>query len=461
MTMKIGNTEEALPMRIRMAIMITALSAVAVLSLPAFGVPAVTVAAEEEIYDFVNPDNGSGPLWSFGCSPIARVGEAVYVSQMETGKDVPPLSNTRWRLLRRDAGGWRMLAEADAFRQREPCVLAQGPAGELFLYVNDSTQPPGAMYGNCQPHLLRFLVKGDTVEQQPVMPVWRGEPYYTDHSYRGYAADPAHGQLLMLNIDAKTGVEHACLLSTAGETLANGSITFPIRSCYPQVSLRDGAVSVMAIGDIVEPVEEWRKYKHEQTQRDWDYVFRILYLAETPDLRGQDFGNPLEIANVDATGGHISNKDLWVSPEGEAYLMYTEREVASALLRDKFFPGKSILDTLKVAVVKGGQVISRRTLLEGTDQRAPGDARFHVTPEGVVYAVLNVTGEDAGNKVLQVYPPLDAAPLIPIPLKTPFSSFLLASVRAGNAPSNLIDMYGHTTSGEKLCYAQIRIDSGG
>ena len=57
------------------------------------------VVAEEDVYTYTNPNNGSGPMWSYGCSPIARVGDRVFVSQMETGEGVPPLSNTRWRLL--------------------------------------------------------------------------------------------------------------------------------------------------------------------------------------------------------------------------------------------------------------------------------------------------------------------------------------------------------------------------
>ena len=70
--------------------------------LPVFGfAQTVEVKAEEEVYKFVNPNNGSGPLWDYGSTNIVRCGENVYVSQQETGEGVPPLSNTRWRLLKR------------------------------------------------------------------------------------------------------------------------------------------------------------------------------------------------------------------------------------------------------------------------------------------------------------------------------------------------------------------------
>jgi len=416
----------------------------------------ITVRAEEPVYSFISPNNGSGPLWSYGCTVIARLGEDVYISQMETGADIPPLCNTRWRLLKREQDGWRMIAEADAFRQREPCPLARLSDSCLIMNVNDSTQPEGTKYGECEPHLLRFVFPGGSAQCGALRPAWTGRPNFTDHSYRGFAADPARNQLLMLNIDAKTSVQHACLLSASGETLATGSIRFPIRACYPQVQLSKGRVSVLAISDIVEPVKEWRAYKFAQTQQSWDYVFRILYFTETPNLFKQDFAEPIEIANVDATGGYISNKDLWVSPHGKAYILYTECEVASALLRDKFHPGKSIINALKLAVVKSQRIVERRTLLQGTEKSAPGEARFHLTPEGTLWAVVYMNGEGGGNKLLRIHPAGSENRLLPIPLKTPMPGYCLASARAGNQPSNIIDMAG-CLPGNVMAYAQITV----
>jgi len=421
------------------------------------GAPKLRVLAEEDVYSFVSPNNGSGPLWSFGCTCIARMDDTVVISQMETGEQVPPLANTRWRLLRRDEAGWRMIAEAEGYRQREPCPLAVTSAKDVFLYANDSTQPPGTQYGPCEPYLWRFVFSGDAVEQTKLSPKWRGETYFTDHSYRGFAADRESAELLMLNIDAHTSIQHACLLSTTGETLANGSITFPIRACYPQVALIRGSVHVLAVGDIVEPVPEWRQYKFDQKQRVWDYVFRVLYYAYTPNLRKQNFGTPIEIANVDKTGGHIGNQDLWISPEGDAYILYTQREVQSELLRDKFFPGASTIDSLYLAVVRNGAVITRRTLITGSAEIAPRVARFHVTPDGRLYAVAYINGADSGNKLLQVYPPVEELRLIPVPLSKPFSSFTLASVRAGNVASYTIDILGHREN-DKISYAAVRIE---
>jgi hypothetical protein len=418
----------------------------------------VRVVAEEDVYTFVSPDNGSGPMWSFGCTTITRLGDRVIVSEMETGEGVPLLCNTKWRLAERFEEGWKVFAEAEGYRQREPCVLATLSDREIFLNVNDSIMPPGTEYGPCEPHLLAFDMDNLSEAPRKLMPEWAGETDFTDHSYRGYAADRANRELLMLNINAKTSTEHWALLSADGKTLANGGIDFPIRACYPQVALRNRAAYVLAISDIVEPNEEWRQYKFEQSGAKWDYVFRILYFTWSPDLTTKQFGEPIEIANVDKTGGHISNQDLWISPEGEAYIMYTEREVASALIRDKFVPGGSLVSSLHLAILKDGEVVQRKVLVEGTETVQPGHARFQVTPDGKVYALLHINGAEHPNQLMQIYPLLDDPPTVPVPFKQPFGSYLLASDRAGNEPSNIIDVFGHQTSGTTLSYAQVVVE---
>ena len=448
----------------------------------------IKVEAEEDVYTIVPPNNGSGPLWSYGCAVIARLGADVYVSQMETGEDVPLLCNTRWRLLQRTREGWTMVDEADGYRQREPCIVATTAVDNLYLYVNDSTESPGVKYGRCKPYLLKFrlgdqveptqakplrngetrftdpfyrphrpkLTFGNELERTTIEPSWGTETYFTDHSYRGYAADRRTGHLLMLNIDAKTSVQHAALLSGGGKTLGNGSITFPIRSCYPQVALENNAVHVLAISDIVEPIDEWREYKFDQTQRKWDYVFRILYHTSTPDLAKQDFAPPLEIANVDATAGHISNQDLWIDTSGAAYIMYTEREVTNALMRDKFFPGKSTTNSLHLAVVEDGSVVRRHTLIEGSEASQPGHARFHVAGDGRLWCVAYVSGPEAGMKLFMIYRGEQNGiwGYSHIPLEKPMASFCLPSVRFGNAPSNRIDIFGETGGGT-MSYARV------
>lgn len=436
----------------------SAAAALIALGIQAQDAPKVHIEIEEDVYSFVSPDNGSGPMWNFGCTTMLRLGDRVIVSQMETGEGVPRLCNTRWRLAERTGEGWKIFAEAEGYRQREPSVLAALSDTAFYLNVNDSIMPPGTEYGRCVPKLLAFDAADLAGGYRTFEPIWTGETDFTDHSYRGYASDRETGRLLMLNINAGNSTQHYALLDAEGKTLASGGIDFPIRSCYPQVALKGKAAHVLAISDIREPNAEWQAYKHEQTGQQWDYVFRILYFTSTPDVEGQPFAEPIEIANVDKTGGHISNHDLWIAPDGAAYILYSEVETASALIRDKFVPEGSLIPSLHLAVVKDGKVTERKVLIEGTEAIRPGWSRFHVTPGGTLYALLSVGGMTPSNQLMQVYPQTETPVMVPVPFEQAFSSFFLASDRAGNLPSDLIDVYGHRASGTTLSYARLRIE---
>jgi len=330
----------------------------------------------------------------------------------------------------------------------------------IFLYVNDSLTPPGTHYLECEPHLLHFADVADGAKPVKLSPVWNIEaPYFTDHSYRGFAADRASNEVLMLNIDAKTSIQHWSHLDGAGKTLGNGGISFPIRAAYPQVALKGGSAHVMAIGDIVEPVEAWREYKSSQTGQQWDYVFRILYYTWTPDIRKAGFAEPIEIANVDATAGAIRNEDLWIAPDNSALLLYREQEVQSTMMRDKFFPEGSLTPSLYMAVVREGKIVDRQVLIAGSDTLSPDHARFHATPDGKVYALTYVSGAAPGNYLYQVYPRGENPEAIPVPLSAPFVAFCLANTRAGCAPSDTIDIFGYAGGGPGvMSYAQLRLE---
>ncbi len=416
--------------------------------------PVIKVRVEEDVYTFDPSNNGSGPLWSYGSTQIIRSEFGVFVSQMETGVRVPPLNNTRWRILERGIEGWRTFAEAGLFRQREPCPLVT-LGNELYLSVNDSIVSPLRYNGPCVPGVLQFDVTKPGVLPNRFRPVW-GDPQssFTEHSYRGIAAEPQDKRLLLLHIDNKTSHYHWCYLDEEGETLHAGGIAFPIRACYPQVALQRKAAHVFAVGDIVEPVQEWRKYKFEKTQRTWDYVFRILYYTWTPDILEKDFCAPLEIANVDATAGAVSNLDLWINPGGAAYLLYTEREVASELLRDRFFPDRSTVSSLHLAIVDKGEIVERRVLHEGSSTSQVALARFHETPDGRLYifAVMNNRNylaeiRDSGEPLLWV----------PVPFRAPFFSFCLANKRAGCVLSDTMDIHGVGPVNHVMRYAAVEI----
>ena len=417
------------------------------------------VITEETISTCEPPNNGSGPLWCYGAPLLTRTGTDVYASIMETGADVPPLCNTRPRLYRkRGTEGWQLVWAPPAFREREPCPLVTLGQGRLFLSVNTSVMPPGTYYGKCKPALLEFSRNTLSTPKEHTPP-FPQTATFTDHSYRGIAADSQRDEILLLHIDAQTSEYHYALRKHDGSWDPPGVLAFPIRACYPQVVLLNRVAHVLAIGDIVEPVEEWRRYKREKTQREWDYVFRRLFYTWTPHVPTEPFRPPIEIDNVDATGGHITNLDLWLDKQGVAHLLYL-RQQTTPLLRERYFPNLPLRTSMEYCTVKDGRLVRKQTLMEGGEglnTPHPRYGRFH-SPDGTRLLVVFAATEPDGTWFNAVMPllPQRGEPTR-IPLREPFTAFFTACERGGTKPSLLIDLLGIAQNGTVLRYACVRI----
>lgn len=425
------------------------------------------VELEEVVTSYTPANNGAGPMWCFGSTVIARDGEDVFLSSIETGKDVPPLCNCRWQLWHRANTGWKLIRHEENYRQREPCPIAVIPGGPLFISVNPSTQPPGTKYGPCEPLVMRFDRKDLAFPPLTERPAFAQGTYFTDHSYRGFGADGATGELLLLNVNAKTKEYFVSHRNRQGTWHERGTIEFPIRGAYPQVALRKGAAHVLAIGDIVEPNEEWRKLKEEKTKASWDYVFRRLFYTYTPDIASKPFAEPLEVDTVDATGGHISNLDLFIDPDGAAHLLYLKSPYANDIIRNKYFPKASNNSYLEYVVVQNGKVRSRKTLAEtSTNGKAmtPAYARFHIAiGERLHIVAYGNLKDDAGKSVsdnLLAAVPSDGrqAVFTRLNLNHPLSNFFTNTPRGGSKPGNIIDLHGTGADSLNLRYARIRLE---
>jgi len=402
------------------------------------------VITEETIATCEPPNNGSGPLWCYGAPLLTRTGTDVYASIMETGADVPPLCNTRPRLYRkRGTEGWQLVWAPPAFREREPCPLVTLGQGRLFLSVNTSVMPPGTYYGKCKPALLGFSRNTLSTPKEHTPP-FPQTATFTDHSYRGIAADSQRDEILLLHIDAQTSEYHYALRKHDGSWDPPGVLAFPIRACYPQVVLLNRVAHVLAIGDIVEPVEEWRRYKREKTQREWDYVFRRLFYTWTPHVPTEPFRPPIEIDNVDATGGHITNLDLWLDKQGVAHLLYL-RQQTTPLLRERYFPNLPLRTSMEYCTVKDGRLVRKQTLMEGGEglnTPHPRYGRFH-SPDGTRLLVVFAATEPDGTWFNAVMPllPQRGEPTR-IPLREPFTAFFTACERGGSRPTKTLDIFG-------------------
>lgn len=447
----------------------------------------IKITAEEVVTTYEPPNNGSGPLWCYGSPIIVRDGETVFCSVPETVAGAKPLCNTRWQLfMRRDGeAGFTRVQAGRGPAEREPCPMARLAGGRILLSVNPKTRyretwNTGESWA-CHPHLLQFDAGAPTRPPLVMQPAWDQDYEFTEHSYRSIAADAGRGEVLLFNIVGHEGQAWS-FMDGNGAWTHNGMIRFPLRGCYLHTALVNRAAYVMAVSDIVEPNLEWRDYKRRVTGNEWDYDFRQLYFTWTPDIATTPFSPILTVASVDETCGHIRNLDLWIGPDGDAHLLWLERNVWHAFMRDAFFPGLPITVTLKYARVRHGEVIARRTLaqceedLSGRqpaqrDTFAPGQTAevamrgprptcgaFHaIAPDQalLLYHLSDERGAAGGYYAQEVLPALQ--PAVKFDLTHPLHTFFTATTRNGTLPGDVIDLIGIGAAPNTLRYAQARL----
>ncbi len=433
------------------------------------------VIVEETIYNPEPANNGAGPMWCYGSTCVVRVGRDVFVSALETIPNRKPLNNTRWALYQRGKGGWSVVRRDETGRTREPCPIAVTGDGGIYLSANPTLTPPDTYNGPSRPELLRFRAASPGDMPQVLLPKWEGNPPFTEHSYRGLCSDGPGRNVLLMNIEGHSA-QHWSLLNREGAGSACGKLVFPmgtdypkpepIRLCYPVLALRNRSAHMLAISDIVEPIPEWRAFKKQLTGNDWDYEFRRLFYAWSPDLEKEGFREPIEVASRDKTCGHITNLDIWLEKPDRAHLLWLERSVWYAQMRDRFFPGTPLTVSLEHAIVERGKVVSRSTIAkggEGADPISPAYGRFHATPRKKLYVLAYFNGTSSEgravseNRLIELDRNGKAVRSWPVPLKNPFTSFMSATERAGSPPSDTLDIIGTAVGAPGISYAQIRL----
>jgi hypothetical protein len=307
-----------------------------------------------------------------------------------------------------------------------------------------------------------------------LLPSWDGAPRFSEHSYRSLAADGPNQELIWFqNIDY--GHAEWSFLDRAGQWSAQGKLVWPwggeydkpqpIRICYPTVALQDRAVHFCGVSDILEPYQQWRDFKKQITGREWDYDFRRLFYTWTPDIRTGKFRPWLEIASRDKTAGWISPGDLWAAPDGVVHIVWTERALDERL-RAKFFPDAKQSHSIEYAQLRDGQVTFRRTLLEareGGTGEIPSAPRFQVVPGNRLILFYLVQGTTSGrsfleNRLLEIRRDGSMTDAVRVPLQAPFTSAFTATVRAGSAPSDQLELLGQQSGKpNSIRYARIRL----
>ncbi len=436
---------------------------------------APVVEIEEVVYSYTNANNGAGPMWCGGSTCLVRSGDQVFASGLETVAGAKPLNNCRWVLFHRAAKGWERV-QVDEGRTREPSPLVVFQDGRVFLSANSTLgsgpQPNG---GPARPDVLQFAASDPTAAPISLSPEWQGEPKFTEHSYRSFAADGRAGELVLFQ---NIGYAHAewTFRDRAGKWSAQGQLKWPwgaeydkpepARVCYPNVAVRDRAVHFVGVSDIIEPNKAWREFKRELTGQQWDYDFRRLFYTWTRDITKEPFAEWVEIASRDKTCGWVSPGDLWLAPNGDVHLLWSERAIDERL-RAKFFPDAKQSHTLNYAVVRDGKVVRRRTLMESTEDK-PGvvgsAGRFHATPDNRLFVVCYASGTEAGgkgvaeNRIMEILPDGSTGKPVRLPLAKPFTSYFTTTVRGGSPPSRTLEMLGtRAGSGNTISYATVRL----
>lgn len=433
------------------------------------------VEIEEDVYTFEPANNGAGPMWCHGSTCLVRIGDDVFASGLETLADAKPLNNCRWTLFKRESSGWKLVESDETGRTREPSPLAAFPDGRLLLSANPTLVTNREAYsGPARPEILQFRANDLGRTPELILPKWDGEPRFTEHSYRSFAADgPGREFILFQNIDY-THAEWS-FRDRTGQWF-NGKLRWPdgrdypkpqpIRVCYPNVMLNNRAVYFCGVSDIVEPYSEWRAFKKELTGREWDYDFRRLFFTWCPDITTGKFQEWIEIASRDKTAGGISPGDLWVGPDGTVHIVWTERALDERL-REKFFPDAKQSHSVNYAIVRDGKVMERRTLLvaeEGKSKEFPAAPRFQVTPDNRLFLIYYVQGSDATgkrlseNRLMEMLPGGHTSPAVKVEFKKPFTSYFTATVRAGSAPAHTLELLGHREgTPQTVSYGRVRL----
>jgi len=462
------------------------------------------VEVEETVCHPEAANNGAGMFWGSGSTQIVRIGDKLFVSAFEVVPGCAPLNNARWALYERGADGWRLCQRDMKDRTREPSPLCASHAGRLLMSVNPTLAPwvPAppdfgkTQYtrsggnisspfkgGPARPEFLEFDPARPEREPKHLLPQWNGEPKFTEHTYRGFAADGKNGEFILFqnvgsthrewafldkNGDWKTGQ----LMNPQGEDPKYAPYhDLRARVNYPNVILHNREVHF--IGQS--PYNIWNRIDPLKTDtwgRDkWGWRMRKLHYAWTPDIKTTPFREWMVLDDTMADGGTVGLGDSWLAPDGRLHLVW-QKEPIHPQLRDTYFPDIKRDWHLCYGILKEGKLIAKRVVISGGETTGPlhptgyiGHPRFHITPDHTLYILCNIVGTtpqttaQTGTYAMRI----EADGSISVPVRIPFarpitSAFFTASPRAGNRLTEAADLLIADTVDGKLVarYARIR-----
>ncbi len=461
--------------------------------------PDVLVDVEEDVYSSSYSNNGSSPMWCFNNTCVVRVGDDVFASGYERIPGAPPMNDCRWALWQRSVAGWQRRQADETGCQREPCPQGRLPDGRVLLSSNPTLLPPGTAGGGpARPELLVFDAGAPAALPRVLHPTWEGSPAFSEHSYRTLAVDGATGDAILFQNVGCTHAEWALWQSDGN--WSSGKLAWPAYA--PTDMAPFGASHARVNYPVVAMCGRTVHFYGAAAYDNWDRVrtptdlglgcdpnapgasgmtgrlrgnrFRRLLYSWTDRIGQQPFHDWIEIDNTFADGGWLFAGDMHLAGDGAAHLLWF-RSPMLPTVRDRFYPNIPRVYRIEYAVLFGGRIRHRRTLVragEGADPAIPTDLdrvgrpyvllngesiledpiptlRFHVTPDGRVFLVYYVTDGRglSENRILEIAPDGSLTAPRTIPLRHPLTQFFTASPRAGCEPSWTVDLLGHRRGG--------------
>ena len=440
-------------------------------------VPPFEVRVELEETAFPCPayqvtNNGSGMFWGSGNTQLVRLGDTLFASAFEAVPGCAPLNNARWALYQRDAAGWRLCQRDREDRTREPCPLGTSHSGRLFMSVNptlapwvdaapDADQDGGAVPqrstgGPARPEFLEFDATQPERPPQHLLPQWTGEPTFSEHSYRAFAADGETGACILFQNSGKSRSMWAYLSGDA--TWTTGELPWP-KAEDPKYSVYRGEWTPVNYGQAIlkgrqahftaqSPYNIWNRIDPSKTEtwgrNNWGWRMRKLHYTWTPDVTTTPFAQWTVVDDTMDDGGTIGLGDSWLAPDGRLHIVW-QKEPINAKLRDTHFPDIKRDWRMCYGILKDGKVLEKRDLFAGGETTGPlrptgyiGHPRFHITPDHTMYVLCNLVGAtpetraQAGTYAIKIG--ANGADSVPvrIPLQRRITStFFTATSRAG------------------------------
>ncbi len=428
------------------------------------------IEIEEDLYSYIPADNGADPFWCHGNTSIVESNGRVFAAGLETLPDIKSLSKCVPLLYTRDDQGWRLVYRGEG-RTREPSPLCCFSDGRILLSLNTSLVGVDEYAGPSKPSILEFDASNPDSAPREIFPGWAGEPPFTEHSYRSFVADGESNELIIFQNVGYTHAEWAFIDNT-GNWSANGRLDWlwepgydtpqPVRTCYPNVQLKNRSVYFCGVSDVIEPYGAWRTYKNELTGRDWDYDFRRLLFTWCDDVSTGRFHKWIEISSRDQTSGWIFPSDMLVDDDGTVHLLWLENALDERL-RAKFFPLEKQTNSLNYVQIRNGVIRVRRAFFVGGEDEAPGKcsgARLHRMLDGRILVIYNLDADATGGKPEMRIAEIDADGSLQsttvINLEQPFTSFFSSTVRGGSSASNTLHILGGAQN--HIRYVKIVLD---